>query len=140
MKAEYSMAVHALVVLLHHKNEVISSTKLAENICTNPARVRKVMAKLKQADLVESTEGKGSGYTAVENTENISLYQIQQALGEPVVSSNWSSGNVDMECLIASGMGALMDGIYGELNSICLEYLKKITIGKIQDEIFIHHQ
>ena len=47
MTSDYCVAVHALVYL-NHKAKVLSSEELAENICTNPARVRKVMAKLKK--------------------------------------------------------------------------------------------
>ena len=56
MTSEFTIAVHGLVYL-HHKNTVLSSEELAENICTNPARVRKVMAKLKKKNLVETKEG-----------------------------------------------------------------------------------
>ena len=47
MTSEFGIAVHAMV-FLHHKGDMVSSEVLAENICTNPARVRKVMAKLKR--------------------------------------------------------------------------------------------
>ena len=46
MTSEFGIAVHAMV-FLHHKGDMVSSEVLAENICTNPARVRKVMAQLK---------------------------------------------------------------------------------------------
>ena len=47
MTSEFGIAVHAMV-FLHHKGDMVSSEVLAENICTNPARVRKVMAQLKR--------------------------------------------------------------------------------------------
>ena len=56
MTSEFAIAVHALVYL-NHKGETVSSEALAENICTNPARVRKVMAKLKKAGLVATRRG-----------------------------------------------------------------------------------
>ena len=43
MTSEFAIAVHALV-FLNHKGETLSSDALADNVCTNPARVRKVMA------------------------------------------------------------------------------------------------
>ena len=55
MTSEFGMAVHALT-FLNHKGEIVSSEALAKNICTNPARVRKVMAKLKKAGLVDTKE------------------------------------------------------------------------------------
>ena len=52
MTSEFTIAVHALV-FLNHKAQVYSSEGLAENVCTNAARIRKVMAKLKKADLAK---------------------------------------------------------------------------------------
>ena len=48
MTGAFSLAVHALVYL-NHKATTLSSEMLAENICTNPARIRKVMSQLKRA-------------------------------------------------------------------------------------------
>ena len=48
MTAEFTVAVHALVYL-HHRGGWLSSEELAQNVCTNPARIRKIMAKLKKA-------------------------------------------------------------------------------------------
>ena len=56
MNSEFTIAVHALV-FLNHKRESVSSDKLAANICTNPARVRKIMGKLKKKGLISTKEG-----------------------------------------------------------------------------------
>ena len=39
MTAEFALAVHGLVYL-YHRGEMVTSEELAQNICTNPARVR----------------------------------------------------------------------------------------------------
>ena len=51
MNGLFCVAVHALIYL-DKRGCLLSSEELAANICTNPARVRKVMAKLKKAGLV----------------------------------------------------------------------------------------
>ena len=56
MTSEFTIAVHALV-FLSHKGTYYSSEGLADNVCTNAARIRKVMAKLKKADLIKTKEG-----------------------------------------------------------------------------------
>ena len=56
MTSEFSVAVHALV-FLNHKGGYLPSELLADNICTNPARVRKIMAQLKKAGLPETRHG-----------------------------------------------------------------------------------
>lgn len=135
MNSEFSLAVHALVYL-NHKNTCISSEALAENICTNPARVRKVMSKLKKAGLVETREGFEGGYRFMGAPGEVNLAQVAEALDSVCVSASWRSGDQDMDCLVASGMGAVMDGIFGELNSLCAEHLKKISIESIDRRIF----
>lgn len=135
MTSEFSIAVHALV-FLNHKAEVVSSENLAQNVCTNAARVRKVMAKLKKADLVETKEGIDGGYFFSKNSEDVNLHQIANALDIAFVSSSWKSGSPEMNCLIASGMAGVLDDIYMELNLACYDKVKGITIADIDKKIF----
>ncbi len=135
MTSEFSIAVHALV-FLNHKAEVISSENLAQNVCTNAARVRKVMAKLKKAGLVETKEGIDGGYFFSGNSEDVNLHLIAEALDIAFVSASWKSGNPEMNCLIASGMAGVLDDIYMELNLVCHEKVKGITIADLDKKIF----
>ena len=61
MDSSFNLAVHALVCL-SHSGRSLSSEALAENICTNPTRVRRVQAVLKKAGIVEAREGLDGGY------------------------------------------------------------------------------
>ena len=136
MTGEFSVAVHGLVYLLH-KGETVSSRELADNICTNPARVRKVMAELGRAGLVQAREGRSaSGYHRIPGGGEITLLQVLDAVEDTAVPSAWRTGDMDRACLISSGMGDLMDGICRELNELCRERLNAITIGQINHTIF----
>ena len=75
MTSEFGMAVHALT-FLNHKGEIVSSEALAKNICTNPARVRKVMAKLKKAGLVDTKEGLEGGYLFSKDAQEIRIWIV----------------------------------------------------------------
>ena len=135
MTSDYCVAVHALVYL-NHKAKVLSSEELAENICTNPARVRKVMAKLKKAGFVKTKEGSEGGYLFDQDADRVTLDQIAQALEIRFVDTAWKSGDTDMKCLVASGMAGLMDEIFDDLNEQCRKRLKEITIGPLDHRIF----
>ncbi len=137
MTSEFSVAVHALV-FLNHKGCCVPSELLADNICTNPARVRKIMAQLKKAGLVETREGAEGGYRFTGDPAATTLSQIGEALDARYVCANWHSGDVDKECLISSGMGAILDGIYDDLNEVCRAHLAAITIDAIDKKIFAH--
>ncbi len=136
MNGDFTLAVHALV-FLNHKQTTISSEELADNICTHAVRVRKIMAHLKRAKLIETKEGRLSGgYSFTADANKITLRQVAEALNVDFVSSDWRSGSIEKPCLISSGMADIMDGIYSELNKLCCERLSKITIADIDCTIF----
>lgn len=135
MTGEFAIAVHALVYL-NHRGDIVSSDTLATNVCTNPARIRKVMAKLKKAGLLSTKEGVDGGYIFVHDPARVNLRQVCEALDVQVVTAAWKSGNTSMECLIASGMGAIMDNVYDRLDKKCKEELELITIADIDQRIF----
>ena len=135
MTSEFSVAVHALV-FLDHKRAIVSSETLSENICTNPARVRKIMAQLKKANLIETREGADGGYLFTADPAAVTLDEVGKAFDAQYVCASWHSGNSDLPCLIASGMAGVMDDIYKQLNHECAQKLKTITIADIDFRIF----
>ena len=135
MTREFAIAVHALVYL-NHKQETLASEELAKNVCTNPARIRKVMAKLKKKDLIATKEGQNGGYHTSMEAADVNLAMIYDALETEAVCPSWKSGNPDMDCMVASGMADIMDDIYGQLNEVCREKLSQITIEDIDKKIF----
>lgn len=138
MTSEFTIAVHALV-FLSHKGRVCSSEGLAENVCTNAARIRKVMAKLKKAGLIKTKEGAEGGYLFHREAPEVNLRMVADALSSSFVSASWKSGDPHRECLVSSGMAGVMSEIYGALDMVCLERLKQITISDIEDRIFADH-
>ena len=136
MTSDFCVAVHALVYL-NHKACVLSSEELAQNICTNPARVRKVMAKLKKSGFLETREGSSGGYRFERDPAGVTLSALAEALDIRFVDTAWKSGDKELECLIASGMGDLMADVFDDLNTRCMERLGQITIADLDEKIFI---
>lgn len=134
MTSEFAIGVHALVYM-NHKREIVSSEALSENICANPARIRKVMAKLKKYNLINTKEGLGGGYYLEKKVEDITLRDVSDALEEETVKITWKTGDEDNDCMIASGMGAIMDDIYGNINKISAQYLSTINIKEIENTL-----
>lgn len=135
MNSDFNVAIHALVYL-DHKACSLSSEELADNICTNPARVRKVMSNLKKQGLVASTEGAQGGYAMTRTAEGIALDEVARAVGGKFVYSTWMSGDSDKECLVSSGMAGVMDDLYAELDEVCRRTLHDKTIAGIERRIF----
>ncbi len=134
MTGEFAVAVHALVYL-HKRGETLDSEALARNVCTNPARVRKVMAKLKQAGLVEAKAGAEGGYRFSLDPAGLTLQQVADALQEKPVAALWRSGDPSMDCMVASGMATAMDRVYEALNQACFERLSSIALSDVEAQL-----
>ena len=135
MDSSFNLAVHALVCL-SHSGRSLSSEALAENICTNPARVRRVMAGLKKAGMVAPREGQDGGYRLCVHPATLSLRPVAEAVNTRFVDFAWHSGALDRACAICSGMAGVMDGLYRQLNGQCAAYLSHITVADIENRLF----
>ena len=135
MDSSFNLAVHALVCLSHSERS-LSSEALAENICTNPTRVRRVMAGLKKAGMVETREGLDGGYRLCADPACLTLRQVAEAVNTRFVDCAWHSGDIDRDCAICSGMAGVMDALYRNMNEECAAYLSHITITDIETQLF----
>lgn len=135
MTSEFNIAIHALVYLDKTK-EIVSSEQLAQNICTNSARVRKVLAKLRKAEIIGSKGGPEGGYYLLEDILSIDLKTICEVVDIELINQSWKSGDVNQACLISSGMSDIMEKLYNELNEKMLKELSKKTIGSICKNLY----
>ena len=116
MNSDFCVAVHALVYL-NRRGCVLSSEELARNICTNPARVRKVLARMKKDGLVETKEGSsGGGYRFAKGAGEVSLAQVARAL-------------------VATGMAQVMDALFDDLDGRCMARLEEITVEQVDRKL-----
>ena len=134
MNGEFAIGIHALACL-SCKGGTVSSEELAECICTNPARVRKVMGRLGRAGLVEAKGGSVGGYRMAGAPEAVTLLRVLEALDMTVVTPTWKSGSLDAECMKSSGMAAVLGEICRRLDADCRAYLATVTIADIMREM-----
>ena len=135
MSGLFLIAVYALVEL-GRSGSTMSSEELAGRICTNPARLRKVMAMLHRAGLVETRAGKHGGYCAARDAAKIPLWEVCRAVEEQPVSIRWKTGEIDTPCLLASGMAGAVERLQEGLNAVCAAYLSSLTVADLDRMIF----
>lgn len=135
MNSDFIVGLHALVYL-HHKGVSQRSEELADNICTNPGRVRRVMAQLKKAGLVETREGRFAGGYSYKKEKRVTLGEISRALDTKFADAGWRSGDLKKDCRVACGMSGYVDGLCEEMNRRCNEYLDTITVADVEQKLF----
>ena len=135
MNSEFIIAVHGLTLLAHHPDGMASSEEIATNVCTNPVRVRKVMSCLRKSGFVETREGSGGGYKLVAKPEDVTLADIYRALAAGSLAPSWCSGNPEMECVVGSNMGGVMNDVFCGADRQLETYFESITIARMLIQI-----
>lgn len=134
MTGEFAIALHTLVLLTKRECS-LSSDEIAQSVCTHPARVRKVLAKLKRASLIIPKEGAGGGYTLARSADKINLQQVILAVGDAPVGTGWKPGSPYVDCCVAHGMADVLDEVYAKLNILCFDALRKQTVAETAKKI-----
>ena len=135
MNGLFCVAVHALIYL-DKRGCQLSSEELAANICTNPARVRKVMARLKRAGLVTTRTGNDGGYQLTADPAEVTLARVADALEVRFVEPPWhSGGGADCGCMVASGMAGVMDNLFENLERRCRDQLAGIRLADLETQL-----
>ena len=124
MTSRFALALHALVYL-HRRGGPVSSSVLAQRICTNPARIRQVAGQLREAGLLETREGRAGGYVFAGDAGTLTLEQIAQAVDARFVASSWRSGGMDRQC---RDMARALDALYSTLDRGCRRQLEGMTL------------
>lgn len=80
---QFSIAVHLLAALGFCGEKTGTSARLAMSVNTSPSFVRRTLAKLSKAGLVETTTGKSGSCRLAREPGNISLLDIYHAVDAP---------------------------------------------------------
>jgi Rrf2 family protein len=80
---QFSIAIHVMAALACGCDKDITSSTLASSVNTSPSFVRRVLAKLSKAGLVETATGKAGKTWLARDPKQISLLDIYQAVDAP---------------------------------------------------------
>ena len=83
VNTQFSIAVHVMASLGHRLGQHTTSAQLAMSVNTSPSFVRRVLAKLSKAGLVETTKGQAGACWLSMKPKDVSLLDIYSAVGAP---------------------------------------------------------
>lgn len=140
MNSEFTIAVHSLVLLAYKADRMATSEYIAHNVCTHPARVRKVLGLLRKAGLVSTKEGIGGGYLLNCDPERTTLADIWRTVAAGTLKPSWCSGDPQQDCMIASNIQEVMNGIFCDAERQLQAYWQQWTLRRVMEEIREQHQ
>jgi len=124
-----------LHVLLHMAREKkpFTSENIAKMLDTNPVVVRRTMSGLKKAGFVGAEKGPGGGWTLTQNLNEISLFDIYQAVGEPTI---FAIGNEQEtpNCLVELVVNNALNQAMQDAQTILIQQLKATKLSKLAND------
>jgi len=135
VNSEFTIAVHSLVLLAYRTDHMATSEMIAHNVCTHPARVRKVMGCLRKKGYVEAKEGTGGGFMLNCDPARVTLGEIYRLTSIGSIQPGWYSGSEKMECVIAGNMSGVMNDIFSEAERQLIRFFEHFTISDVLNRL-----
>ena len=130
----FSVSVHIMTVLAFNKCDLMTSEQLAYSIRTNRTVIRRLIAKLVDAGLLESFKGKSGGVRLSKTSKEISLRDIYTAVCDKKLIA--TSGKEPAKgCLVSCNMGKLMGEVVDGIESNSMSYLSNIRLSDLTSKV-----
>ena len=134
MDTKFSVAVHVLILISESQNP-ISSDQMAESVGTNASYIRKILALLKKAEIVDGRRGI-SGYSMTAAPEQLTLLQVYQAVTEEQKLHLLDiHQNPDDRCIVGRHIKPVLTGMFEDIEEDFAHSLAGKTLADIRRRI-----
>ncbi len=134
VNTQFSIAVHVLAGLACCSDREATSGRLATSVNTSPSFVRRVLAKLSRAGLVETATGKAGACWLARDAKAISLLDVYQAVDAPkafAIHHYSEQKTCPVSCHIKAALDRALDKTQESMES-CLD---KISLASIVADV-----
>ena len=134
MDTRFSVAVHILI-LISESPYPVNSEQMAGSVGTNASYVRKILALLKKAEIIEGHRGV-SGYTLTITPEQLTLLRIYQAvMEEPKIHLLDVHQNSNDQCVVGRYIRPVLTGMFEDMEESFARSLAGKTLADCIDDI-----
>lgn len=125
----------SLHVLIHMADQQpMTSAQIARILQTNSVVVRRTMAGLREAGLVESKGGRGGGWSLLRGLEAITLLEVHNAVsGDALFCIGW--GSEHSGCLVEAAVNQHIGEALEAAEALLLERLGAVTLAQIRADM-----
>lgn len=127
-----SVSIHILSVITLTQDQPVTSEYIASSINTNPALVRRLMSRLKKAQLIKTSTKIGITGLA-KKAEDITLLDIFMAVEENLDLFGIHT-NTNHKCPVGAKIESTLKHLYGNIQSTAEAEMSAITLADITKE------
>ncbi len=130
-----AVAVHALTLLSQHsQDQLLTSAEIADSLNSNPAAVRRLLSRLRNAGLVEATEGSAGGWRLTRPARgSLSTTRTRRWRTEPLLAGHTHPPSE--ACVVGSNIVSLLDTEFAEAERALQRRLQGTNIATILDRV-----
>jgi len=136
ISSKFTIGVHLLAVIDYlGDSEKVTSKVLAGSIGVNPVIVRNVMGSMKEAGIINISQGK-SGISSAKSLNEITFYDIYKAVDSVNDESIFHfHENPNPECPIGRNIHKAMDGKLERIQRCMEDEMRKITVADVVSDV-----
>lgn len=128
--SRFAIAVHTLALMANHADSPLKSEFIASFVKTNPVVIRRLLPELAKADLVETHSGAHGGSRLKRKPEEISLWEIYQAV-EMSAAFSVHQPLAGGQCQISRNIEGVLINIQNRVDKAVWQTLRCITLAEI---------
>jgi Rrf2 family protein len=132
--SRFSVALHVMTSLAYHQGEAMTSSALAKSVGTNPVVVRRLLAALGKAGLVETHAGKAGGAQLARRAQNVTLADIFKA-AECGSAFRIPDAPENKACAVSCQMKKLLSSVLAETERAIHSSLDRVRLADLVEEI-----
>ena len=134
--SRFTIAVHVLTCIEYFSDiEKVTSNFLAGSIGVNPVIIRTVMGGLKEAGMIESSQGK-SGITLAKKLDEISFYDVYKAIDNGHEGGIFNfHDNPNPDCPVGANIHKAMDERLLQVQNAMEAEMRKISVADVAADI-----
>ena len=128
--SRFAIAVHTLALMANHRDSPLKSESIACFVKTNPVVIRRLLPELAKADLVETQAGAHGGSRLKKQPEEISLWEIYQAV-ESSAAFSVHQPSSEGHCKVSRNIEGVLINIQNRVDKAVWQTLRCITLAEI---------
>ena len=129
--SHFALATHVMTVLaVRGEDAPVTSAELARSVNTNPAFLRTLLGRLREAGLIDIALGKGGGARLAKAPSRVSLADVYRAVDRrPPAQMHRCPPN--KHCVVGRNILPLLDDVVGDVESAALRRLAGTTVADL---------
>ncbi len=124
--------LHVLLHMARH-DRPFTSEQIARMLGTNASVVRRTLAGLRRAGLVQSEKGHGGGWTISADLREVTLLDVHRALGSPRIFA-MANDSANPTCAVETVVNLALDDVFRQAEALLVDRMSRVSLADLAHE------